>query len=199
MPKLYLASGSPRRKQLMSAAGYEFAIVIPDVDESPLKNEAPKKMVQRLSMLKAMKACENIDASDYFVLAADTTVVSPSGKNLGKPESLNDAAKMLKQLQGKVHSVYTAYTILRVSQGKTHQHRSRVIETKVTFRPLKKSEIDSYLACGESMDKAGAYAAQGAGVALVEKMNGSYTNVVGLPLTQVIADFKSLGLAPNGK
>jgi septum formation protein len=132
-------------------------------------------------------------------LAADTTVVSPKNKNLGKPINLTEARSMLMQLQGRTHSVFTAYTIMKVNLGIVQKIKTRVVQTRVTFRKLKKFEIDAYLSRGESMDKAGAYAAQGAGMSLVEKMNGSYTNVVGLPLSEVIQDFHVLGLSPHGQ
>ena len=194
MSKLILASASPRRKELLKVAGFKFKIQVPDVDEAPLRNETPPKMVQRLSLKKAHAIADSITQShDFFILAADTTVVSARGKNLGKPCDLAHAFQMLKMLEGKKHYVYTAYSILRVSNRKVVKKKVRMVKTEVTFKPLTEVEIHFYLEQGESMDKAGAYAAQGAGMMLVSKMNGSYTNVVGLPLSHVLDDLKKMG------
>lgn len=186
--QLLLASGSPRRKELLEKAGVKFEIFVPEVDESPLKSEAPKKMVERLSRLKAKAAKEQTGGNIRWILAADTTVVSHSGKNLGKPRDVGEARRMLKSLQGRVHRVYTAYTLLKDSKMHT-----RVIETRVHMRKLNGVDLEAYLATGESMDKAGAYAAQGYGMILIEKIVGSYTNVVGLPVSEVLQDLKKLG------
>ncbi|MBS1959387.1 MAG: septum formation protein Maf [Bdellovibrionales bacterium] len=195
MSKLILASGSPRRKELLEKAGLEFQIFVPDVDEAPLKGEIPKKMVGRLSRLKAAAALEQIQRSsggsgtdDLWVIAADTTVVSNAGKNLGKPVDTAEAMKMLKALQGRVHRVFTGFSI---SHGK--KIHTRVIETRVYMRKMSERDLARYIATGECMDKAGAYAAQGYGMILIEKIAGSYTNVVGLPIAEVLQDFKKLG------
>jgi septum formation protein len=200
MNKIILASASPRRKELMLDAGYEFEVRVPDVDETPLKKETPAKMVKRLSELKAHTiAAQVMEASglgeksnQYRILAADTTVVSPTGKNLGKPESLAEARKMIGFIQGKTHTVLTGYTIVRVINGKIKKAVSRVVMTRVTIKKMSKMQIDAYLNRGESMDKAGAYAAQGFGRVLIEKIQGSYTNVVGLPMVEVEKDLGSV-------
>jgi septum formation protein len=186
---LLLASGSPRRKELLQKAGVSFEILVPDVDETPRRGESPKRMVARLSRDKALAA--QAQRSDGWILAADTTVVSHAGKNLGKPADAAEARRMLKALQGKVHRVFTAYTI--VHGKKTH---TRVVETRVHIRKLSPQEQEAYLATGESMDKAGAYAAQGHGMILIEKIVGSYTNVVGLPVAEVMTDLRQLGFRP---
>jgi septum formation protein len=200
MNKIILASASPRRKELMLDAGYEFEVRVPDVDETPIKKETPAKMVKRLSELKAHTiAAQVMEASglgeksnQYRILAADTTVVSPTGKNLGKPESLAEARKMIGFIQGKTHTVLTGYTIVRVINGKIKKAVSRVVMTRVTIKKMSKMQIDAYLNRGESMDKAGAYAAQGFGRVLIEKIQGSYTNVVGLPMVEVEKDLGSV-------
>ena len=196
--RLILASGSPRRKELLEKAGLGFQIVVPDVDEAPQQGEIPKKMVGRLSRAKAIAAREELrnqrsDAltADLWFLSADTTVVSAAGKNLGKPRDRTEARRMLRALQGKVHRVFTGYTLL--FGNKVH---TRVVETRVYMRKLSDVEIDTYIATGESMDKAGAYAAQGFGMILIEKIIGSYTNVVGLPIAEVLKDLKKLGFKP---
>jgi septum formation protein len=191
--RIILASGSPRRKELLQTAGLEFSVLVTDVNETPLKKESPQKMVARLSELKAHAASDQIREGDGFILAADTTVVSASGRNLGKPESTSEAYKMIQALQGKKHSVYTAYTVLKIQHGKAKKSITRTVRTDVFIKRMTKQDIEAYISKGESMDKAGAYAAQGFGMVLIEKISGSYTNVVGLPVVQVLADLKLLG------
>ena len=188
--KVVLASGSPRRKELLSWAGVSFEIVISDIDETPKKNESPAQMVRRLSKEKAEAVGKEFiqNAREAIIIAADTTVVSPRGKILGKPVDLKDAYKMITELQGKTHQVLTGYCIVQVKKGKVYKEISRVVKTAVTMRALRKNERTFYLSQGESMDKAGAYAAQGFGMVLIEKIRGSYTNVVGLPMNEVLED-----------
>jgi len=192
--KLILASGSPRRKELLSWAGLSFEILISDVDETPIKNESPSKMVRRLSCEKAVAvATQLLNKPDKtMIIAADTTVVSPRGKILGKPRELKEAFKMISELQGKTHRVLTGYSLVKVQKGKIHKIVSKVVSTSVTMRPLSVAERNFYLSQGESMDKAGAYAAQGFGMVLIEKIRGSYTNVVGLPMNEVLLDLGKL-------
>ncbi|RYZ61981.1 MAG: Maf-like protein, partial [Proteobacteria bacterium] len=125
------------------------------------------------------------------IIAADTTVVSPRGTILNKPESESDAARMLGQLQGQTHTVYTAYTILAEADSGKQKSLTRVIATRVTMRPLKKAEILAYIQTGEPMDKAGAYGAQSIGMGLIAKIQGSYTNVVGLPVAELMNDLET--------
>jgi septum formation protein len=183
--KLILASSSPRRRELLVKAGVQFEVRVSDIDETPLKQEIPKKMVARLSAQKA--AVISKDFPDRWILAADTTVVSPRGKNLGKPVDSKEAMQMLRELQGKTHSVFTAYTVMNGKKKFT-----RVIETRVTMRRLSAQELKRYVDQGECLDKAGAYAAQGYGMVLIEKISGSYTNVVGLPVAEVLRDLARL-------
>jgi septum formation protein len=126
------------------------------------------------------------------IIAADTTVVSPQGKILGKPVDEKDALKMISAIQGKTHTVLTGYSLAKVSKGKVVKTVSKVVKTQVTMRKLSKAEQGFYLSRGESMDKAGAYAAQGYGMVLIEKINGSYTNVVGLPMKEVLEDLHKI-------
>jgi septum formation protein len=193
--KIILASGSPRRKELLEMAGLSFSVHVPDVDETPLPREVPKKMVRRLSLLKALEAARGLgrDPGSLFVLSADTTVVSPEGRNLGKPGDEKEALRMVTALQGRDHSVFTGYTIVELRGGKVRRMITRVVETKVRIRAMTKADIRAYVGRGESLDKAGAYAAQGFGMAIIERIRGSYTNVVGLPVTEVTADLKKLG------
>jgi len=192
--KIILASGSPRRKELLAWAGVSFEIVISDVDETLIKGESPSKMVRRLSQEKAKTVGKRFIQSqkDAVIVAADTTVVSPRGKILGKPVDLKDAFKMITELQGKTHQVLTGYSIVQVKRGKILKTISRVVKTAVTMRSLSVAERNFYLSQGESMDKAGSYAAQGFGMVLIEKIRGSYTNVVGLPMNEVLQDLAKL-------
>jgi septum formation protein len=194
--RIILASASPRRKELLTLAGLEFEIHLPDIDETPLKNELPRNMVKRLALGKArevsLKHLENSRGSG-FVIAADTTVVSPDGKNLGKPRDENEARRMVRALSGRTHRVHTGYALVRVTGGKVIHTVSRVVTTAVTMRSMSPQDIRNYVAKGECLDKAGAYAAQGYGMALIERIAGSYTNVVGIPVTHLLKDLRTIG------
>ena len=188
-PTLYLASASPRRKELLTRAGLKFQIVRPDIPEKMRPHEAPKAFAKRMAIEKATAAKNLISRSDCLILAADTIVVSMNGAiTLGKPADLVDAQRMLRQIQGKRHKVYTSYAIFLYQAGKLVKKHTRTVCSTVQIRKLNSAEITRYLLCGESLDKAGAYAAQGYGAALIQEIKGSYTNVVGLPLCQVLTD-----------
>ncbi len=175
-PKLILASGSPRRAELFRQAGLNFKIIVPNVDEAPLPGEAPDQFVCRTAREKA----ESLPAGDVVILAADTAVVD-GNRILGKPADAEEAAKMLRSLSGRTHEVMTG-VCLRFPDRTECFHT----ETRVTFRTLSETEIDDYVATGEPMDKAGAYAIQGGAAKMVRRIEGSYSNVVGLPLCEVI-------------
>ena len=172
---IVLASASPRRRDLLTAAGLSFEIFAPDVDETPLRGETPPAMVKRLSRVKAAAAAARFPGR--LVIAADTTVAL-NGRSLGKPRDAAEAKRMLRALSGKTHFVHTGFCV---------GTRARVVTTRVTFRELSRADIDRYVASGECFDKAGAYAIQGVGAALVERVSGSYTNVIGLPVAEVLA------------
>lgn len=195
---IVLASGSPRRKELLEMAGLPFEIHVPEVDETPLPREKPQSMVKRLSLMKALEAARTLPSRKgaCLILSADTTVVSPDGKNLGKPKSTMEAIRMVRALSGRDHSVFTGYSLVEISGGVVRRVVSRVIRTRVRIREMSTAEIKAYVGRGESFDKAGAYAAQGFGMALIESIRGSYTNVVGLPVTEVSADLRRLGWKP---
>jgi septum formation protein len=214
MPTIVLASSSPRRIELLTNAGFRPVVVSPDADEAMLPREAPRSMVARLARDKAEAVAARILAglvagipSDQgtVIIAADTTVVAPDGRKiLGKPTSEKDARKMLGVLQGRAHEVFTGYCILKLdppargasTRGKksSSPFRShilvRVVRTKVKMRALSREAIADYVRSGEPMDKAGAYGAQGIGMGLIESLNGSYANVVGLPICQVLSDLE---------
>ncbi len=174
--KLILASGSPRRAELLRSAGMDFKVVVPQIDEAPLPGEAAAAFVMRTAREKA----ESLPASGAVILAADTAVVDGE-QILGKPVDTADAAAMLRSLSGRTHEVMTG-VCLRFPERTACFHT----ETRVTFRTLSESEIIDYVATGEPMDKAGAYAIQGGAAKMVRRVEGSYSNVVGLPLCEVI-------------
>jgi septum formation protein len=193
--RIVLASTSPRRIELLKQVGLKFEIHSPRTDETPKKGEKPSALVARLALQKAQSAIHLLSRgrAPALIIAADTIVVDPGAKILGKPTSRADAAKMLKKLQGVTHTVLTGYCILETNpddrQGFSHTH-VRVVKSRVTMRALTPAQIRAYVATGEPMDKAGSYAAQGIGMALIEKINGSYANVVGLPISQVVQDLE---------
>jgi len=175
-PGLILASASPRRAELLRAAGISFIVRIANVDESVHDGESPRDYVRRVAREKA-SAVER--GADEFVLAADTTVVVDDAI-LAKPLDSGDAARMLRQLSGRWHDVLTGVCLVR--GGKVDL---RVADTRVEFAPMSEAEIAAYVASGEPMDKAGAYGIQGLASRFVREVRGSYTNVVGLPVALV--------------
>ena len=175
--KIILASGSPRRRELLKSPGLEFEVYKPDVDESIIDGESPSELCERLSRLKAQAGAEKFP--DALVIAADTIVVIDD-LILGKPKDRDDAFNMLKRLQGKWHEVITGITICMKGNILSHDEH-----TRVKFRELSDSEIHAYVSTGECDDKAGAYAVQGYGSLLVERIEGDYVNVVGLPLCRL--------------
>lgn len=183
---LVLASASSRRLALLEQVGIEPDALRPaSIDETPRKGERPRNYAQRLARAKAIVAKERLerepDLASAAVLAADT-VVAVSRGIIGKPEYLNEAAAALQTLSGRSHRVYTSVCLI-TSEGKT---KVRTVETRVRFKRLSQEEIESYLASGEWRGKAGGYAIQGIAGAFVQKIVGSYTNVVGLPLIEVV-------------
>jgi septum formation protein len=186
-PRLILASSSPRRIELLRQVGFAPIVAAPNADETPKRGEAPRELVQRLAKEKARSiACGLAGAEDWIVIAADTIVVAPGGKRiLGKPLDVSDARKMLKSLAGRTHVVFTGYCVLSAKKTVV-----RVVKSNVTMRAMSAADIAAYVDSGEPMDKAGSYAAQGIGMALIEKLSGSYTNVVGLPMAQLLKDLE---------
>lgn len=170
---IILASKSPRRKELLSLITEDFIIKTADVDESLPKGIQPDKAVEYLSRIKA----EPFDNGTDTVIGADT-VVAIDGRILGKPKNRDDAFNMLKMLSARAHSVFTGVTVIRPDQSITFS-----VETKVKFFDLTDEEINRYINTDEPYDKAGAYAIQGKGSLLVEKIDGDYFNVVGLPIS----------------
>ncbi len=189
MTQLILASGSPRRKDYLNYLSLPFSIVIPNVDESKKDCEKPQDLVLRLSKIKAHAVNEQYP--NAVIVAADT-VVAIEDKILGKPKDKGDAFQMLKTLQGKTHSVYTGTTIAKGKEAK-----SFVCKTEVTFAKLDDDLIKFYLSTNEWEGKAGGYALQGIAAMLIEKTNGSVSNVVGLPINEVRITLQEFGLKPK--
>lgn len=173
---LILASGSPRRREILEAMGLSFSVDVSSADES--FTGAPEAMVLELSRRKAQAVAAR--HADSVILAADTVVFCD--QVLGKPHSDEEARRMLAMLSGRWHSVYTGVTMIDTHSGRL---LSRADATRVHFVPLTQGEIDAYVATGETRDKAGAYAIQGRGGMLIDRIEGSYSNVVGLPMALV--------------
>ncbi len=176
---IILASASPRRTELMALAGIEFSVIPADICEDVLPGEAPTDHVVRLSYEKACAVAAKTEGR--FFIGADTIVVL-DGAILGKPVDAAHALQMLTGLSGRNHEVITGFTVFDTVSG---THVSRSVCTEVTFKKLEEKEIAAYIATGCPMDKAGAYAIQGGAVHFVRSITGSYTNVIGLPMTEL--------------
>jgi septum formation protein len=178
-PSLILASQSPRRKELLEILGVPFSVIAPEIDESPLPGEGPETYAARVAREKAIDVASRV--SDSIVLSADT-VVTIDGEILGKPLSRADAIRMVTKLSGRDHRVYTAVCVIDQSNGKT---REGIEGTDVSFKTLTAAQIEAYIDRENVMDKAGAYAIQGLASSFIPKIVGSYSNVMGLPVTLV--------------
>ena len=177
LPKLILASGSPRRAEILDSVGWEFTRHVPDIDESEREGESPEDYVVRLAREKAEAVAVNYPGK--IVLGADTTVVV-DGQTLAKPVDLDDARRMLRVLAGNWHEVLTGIAI--VQHGET---RSDLQRTRVKFAPMSDAEINFLAERGDPLDKAGAYAVQAQAALFIEGIEGDYWNVVGLPVSLV--------------
>ena len=189
LPRLVLASGSPRRRQVLQGLGLSPEVRPADVDESPLPGEAPVPYVERLARLKATAQA----APGELVLAADT-IVALEGELLGKPEGAEDARRMLRRLADREHLVATGVALFRsAADGARDRLLSDVSVSTVRFTPLTEEQIAWYVATGEPLDKAGAYGIQGLGALFVESIEGNYGNIVGLPLPATARLFDEMG------
>lgn len=189
--QLILASASPRRAELLTAAGFSFEVRAADVDETPRPFEPPAEYALRVARDKAAAVARNCRNSGTAVLAADTVVVA-GGQILGKPADDADARRMLETLSGAVHDVHTAVVLVT----KTTE-RSELVTTRVRVLPLSDGEITWYIATGETRGKAGAYAIQGHAARFIDHIEGSWSNVVGLPLATVYRMLKECGILDN--
>ncbi|HHV72410.1 MAG TPA: septum formation inhibitor Maf [Clostridia bacterium] len=185
MKKLILASGSPRRKELLARLGLEFEVVVSTFDEHLVEGRSPIEQAQHLALAKATALVD--DYPEDVIIAADTIVVL-DGVILGKPINKEDARKMLRLLSGKKHQVITGFAVIQGARKVVGAE-----QTDVFFRHLTEEEIENYLVSGEYVDKAGGYGIQGIGSLLVEKINGCYFNVVGLPLSRIHQVLKQFG------
>lgn len=186
--KLILASGSPRRAEILRNAGFAFEVRSADVDESARNEEPPVAMAERLAIEKARTVAAGV-AGDAIVVAADTVVVH-EGRIYGKPASPEGAAAMLQHYSDKTHEVVTGIAVLRVPDGEMRvEHEA----TRVTFATLSEREIADYVATGEPFDKAGAYAIQGRAGVFISKVEGCYFNVMGLPLARLYRMLQEAG------
>lgn len=189
MATLYLASGSPRRRELLTQIGVAFSTLAAPIDESVLAGEAAAQYVQRLALAKANAGLATLNApDDAVVLGADTAVVV-DGRILGKPVDRADALAMLQLLSGRDHQVLTA-----VALANDQRSEVRLVSSEVHFRPVSSTEAHTYWASGEPQDKAGGYAIQGLGAVFVSSMRGSYSAVVGLPLCETAALLADFGI-----
>lgn len=180
--RFILASASPRRRELLKQIGVTFE-VMPAKGEEVITERQPEQVVMELSRQKAEEIASGIQEEHVIILGADTVVVY-DGKILGKPKDETDARRMLSMLSGNTHSVYTGVTVIVIRDGESQSH-SFYEETKVTMYPMTDAQISAYIRTGEPMDKAGAYGIQGKGAVFIEKIDGDYNNVVGLPLAKI--------------
>jgi len=183
-----LASFSPRRRQLLKMLGLNFEVIPANVREDVLDGESPREHAARLATAKAIAVGKTVP--NCWIIGADTIVVI-DGVILGKPKSEEDAFLMLQKLSGREHNVVTGFCVYHHN---TNQSRNGVITSLVTIKKLDTSEIKAYIKTGEPFDKAGAYAIQGIGMFMIKKISGSHTNVIGLPVCEVIDTLKSVGV-----
>lgn len=186
--QIVLASASPRRLELLTQIGLDVHVVPSHIDEGAVGNESPEDHVIRLSCLKALKVAGRLSVPGRWFIGSDTIVLK-NQTILGKPRDATEAKKMLKSLSGRTHRVISGFAVHDRVSGRTI---SGAVTTKVFFKKLTNAEIEGYIATGEPFDKAGSYAIQGIGSFMIPKIEGSYTNVVGLPLCEVISALEEL-------
>lgn len=189
MKKIILASTSPRRKEIFEKANIPFKIEASGFEENMTLNLEPIELAKYLSKGKALDVASK--HKDAVVIGADT-LISFEGKVLGKPQTRIKAKEMLKSLSGKSHSVFTGYTIIDCITSKT---LTNVVETKIYFKKLSDEQIDDYIEAEKPFDRAGSYAIESLGKALVNKIQGDFSNVVGLPLSALASDLEQFGIA----
>jgi len=187
--KIILASGSPRRKELLDLTGLKYQVITPSVEEKQAPEETPQEYVKRMALEKAIGVAAN--NPDDVVLGCDTIVVLNAKMILGKPRSKRDAKEMLTRLAGREHTVLSSVAAVWHRKNK---RRTVMVESRVRIKQLEDWEINWYLDTGEPMDKAGAYALQGKGAIFVEGIVGSHTNVIGLPLMETVMLLRSFGV-----
>ena len=184
---LVLASNSPRRRQLLALGNWKFDVIVSDVDETQLTGETPKDYVLRLAQAKALAVASKA-TPEAIIIGSDTAVID-GDEIIGKPKDEADAERMLKQLRGKTHQVYTGVAIHRMSDGKT---LTELCVTDVPMRPYSDHEVQAYIQTVDPLDKAGAYAIQHTDFQPVESMRGCYASVMGLPMCHVVRTLQKL-------
>ena len=189
--KLVLASASPRRKELLSLLEIPFEIISADIDEDIAENN-PSLFVEKLAHAKGAHVCQQLEKKikDYLVFSADTTVYLDN-QILNKPKDRQHAKEILQKLSGNTHRVYTGYSLFLGESGNIHEIK-KVVCTEVTFLTITETMLEFYLNSSEPYDKAGAYGIQGKGLMFVDRINGSYSNVVGLPLSDLVQSFEEM-------
>jgi septum formation protein len=185
--RIILASKSPRRYELLKQVGLDFDVIPGGIEEDYIKGESPRKHVLRLAEAKALDVGNQYP--DRWVVAADT-IVYIDHSILGKPKSREEAKKMLRRLSGKEHRVLTGFSVQHLERGKGDRE---AVQTAVRVKKLTQAEMEWYIKTGEPFDKAGGYAVQGIGSFMIESIKGSYTNVVGLPICELIQMLNRLG------
>jgi septum formation protein len=187
--RIVLASASPRRKELLALIGLRFTVVPSKYEEDMSLKLTPRRLACLLSAKKAEDVA--LRCPDALVIAADT-FIDLNGSLLGKPQTPAEAKQMLRSLSNRSHEVITGFTVLDTASG---NRVSKAIATKVYFKNLTEKEIDAYVASGEPMDKAGAYAIQGLGSVIIKKIDGDYFNVIGLPLNALVSALRKFGVS----
>jgi len=186
MKKIILASGSPRRKELLTEAGIKFDVDVSDYEEDMTLDLPPSELVKHLSLGKAKVVAGR--HKNAVIIAADTFVVL-KGEVLGKPYTKEKAKEMLEKLSGQAHSIFTGFAIIDTETGETV---SEAQESKICFREIQPEEIEEYINSGEPLDKAGAYAIQGGGGKFVENIEGDYTGIIGIPMKAFLEKFEKI-------
>lgn len=192
MTKIILASASDRRKDILSQVGISYEVMPSSIDEDAIQADTPAALVEALSAAKAEDIAERL-TKNFVIIGADTVVVKDNSI-LGKPSDEAEAAKMLQMLQGNRHEVYTGVTLISVSPEGKGLIDTFHVRTIVDMIPMTAAQIDAYIKTGEPMDKAGAYGIQGRGAAYIQDIAGNYYNVVGLPISTVLARLANMGI-----
>lgn len=194
MKKIILGSASPRRRELMAQIGLEFEVVVSNKEEY-YESTIPEEIVKELALMKAENVTSELEAKrqlkDMVIIGADTIVVLDD-QILGKPRDEEEAFEMLTNLQGRAHQVFTGTAILRYDETGERLVQNQASETKVYVHEMNRDEILSYIKSGEPMDKAGAYGIQGAFAAYIDRIEGDYYNVVGLPVSYLYQQLKNI-------
>lgn len=195
MKKLILGSASPRRRELLEQIGMKFEVFVSKKEEVYTSTE-PEEIVKELALMKAENVASEIRAKNAIVIGADTVVVQDN-RILGKPKDKEDAFAMIQNLQGRMHKVYTGVAVLEFDENGKKEMVNHAVETKVYVHAMTEAEIWEYILTGEPMDKAGAYGIQGRFGAFIDRIEGDYYNVVGLPISYLYQILKKSGMRDN--